>query len=325
MYILGIDIGTTNCKAGLYQTDGSQVAVASKPTPTHHHPEGYAYYKPEEMWELVSSLIREAVTKAPQGDLLCIGITSMAESGVLLDRRTGEPRSIFMPWFDTCSQPQSERITAAAGLFEGFRRSGIHNSFKLGLSKLSWLQDHHPEALVDSVWISASGYIAFRLSGQFAVDYTLAARTYAFDIQKKEWDKDWIRSLGFHESVFPEAVPSGKTIGQVHHEAAAVTGIATGVPVAIGGHDHVCAALAVGAIEPERVYDSMGTAETLVGTLHERALTRQDFEAGLSFGVHIAPKKLFWMGGNSSSGGSIEWLRKQLSDPPFLMRRFCRY
>lgn len=316
MYLLGIDIGTTNCKAGLYDTSGRQITVASKPTPTHHHADGYAYYKPEQMWELVTGLIREAVQTVPEGKVACIGITSMAESGVLIDRKTGEVRSIFMPWFDTCSQPQAERISETGDLFEGFRRSGIHNSYKLGLSKLLWLKDHGTQQMENSVWLSASGYIAYCLTGKFAVDYTLAARTYAFDIQRKVWDKDWIRSLGLSETVFPEAFPSGEEIGKVHREAATKAGLTSGIPVAIGGHDHVCAALAVGAIVPERVYDSMGTAETLVGTLPERELTRQDFEAGLSFGLHIAPGRLFWMGGNSASGGSLEWLRGQLGDPP---------
>lgn len=316
MYIIGIDLGTTNFKAGVYRTDGTNVAVASRPTPTHQHREGYAYYDPEEMWSLVSELLQEAMAVDPQGKIACIGITSMAESGVLLNRQTGKAQSIFMPWFDTCSQPQAERISASADLFERFTRSGLHNSFKLGMSKLLWLKDHQPDSLEDAVWISASGYIAYRLTGQFAVDYTLAARTYAFRIDTKAWDHDWIESFGLSADLFPDAYPSGAVIGEVHAEAAGVTGLTAGVPVGIGGHDHVCAALAVGAIQPEHVYDSMGTAETLVGSFEERALSRADYEAGLSFGVHIAPGKFFWMGGNSASGGSMEWLRGQLGDPP---------
>ena len=316
MYIAGIDLGTTNFKAGLYRTDGTHAASASRPAPTRQHPGGYAYYDPEEMWNIVSELLRDIMQQAPPGELACIGITSMAESGVLLDRRTGEPRSHFMPWFDTCSQPQAERIAASADLFERFTRSGLRISYKLGLAKLLWIKDHQPEALNNSVWISASGYIAYRLTGAFAVDYTLAARTYAFRLDKKTWDKEWIRSFGLHEDLFPEAVPSGAKVGKVHAEASARTGIPQGVPVAIGGHDHVCAALAVGAIRPEQVYDSMGTAETLVGSFAERPLTREDYESGLSFGCHIVPGTYFWMGGNSASGGSLEWLRAQLGDPP---------
>jgi sugar (pentulose or hexulose) kinase len=221
-----------------------------------------------------------------------------------------------MPWFDPCSEPQAERVNAASDPFERFTRTGLRMSFKMGLAKLLWLKDHQPDSLRGSVWISAAGLIAYRLTGRFAVDYTLAARTFAFRLDTRTWDADWIRSFGLHEDLFPEALPSGQPAGEVHAEASRRTGIPQGVPVAIGGHDHVCAALAAGAIAPGEVYDSMGTAETLVGSFPERPLTRDDYASGLSFGLHIVPGMNFWMGGNSASGGSIEWIRKQLGDEP---------
>lgn len=312
MYMIGIDIGTTNTKAGVFDVHGKEIAVASKPTHSYTHADGYAYYDPEEMWAAVAELVRDATATIDASQVACIGITSMAESGLLIDRRTGEVKSPFMPWFDTCSQPQSDWIAERSDKLDRFRKSGLHNSFKLGLAKILWIKERFPEALRDTVWISAAGYIAYRLSGHMAFDYTLAARTYAFRIDTKQWDADWLRSLDLDATLFPEARPSGEIIGQVHQEAARQTGLFAGVPVAIGGHDHVCAALAVGAIKPGIVYDSMGTAETLVGTFEERKLTEEDFAAGISFGCHIAGGRMFWMGGNSASGGSIEWLRGQL-------------
>lgn len=316
MYILGIDIGTTNSKAGLFTMNGEAVSVASRPTESHMHADGFAYYNPEEMWSAVADLIREATAGVEPGQIACVGITSMAESGLLVDRNTGEPKSPFMPWFDTCSQAQAEQISKESDPLDRFRKSGLHNSFKLGLAKLLWIRERTPEALDNAVWLSTSSYIAYRLTGAMAFDYTLAARTYAFRIDTKQWDAEWLQQFGLSTELFPEAHPSGTVTGHVTSTAATQTGLKSGVPVAIGGHDHVCAALAVGAIVPEIVYDSMGTAETLVGTLPERPLSEHEFAAGMSFGLHIAPGKLFWMGGNASSGGSIEWLRGQLGEEP---------
>jgi xylulokinase len=100
----------------------------------------------------------------------------------------------------------------------------------------------------------------------------------------------------------------------VSAEAAHSLGLEPGVPVVIAGHDHISAAFAVGAVRPGLILNSMGTAETLVGTLEERALTKQDYASGLSFGLHAVPGALFWMGGASASGGSVEWLRGLLGD-----------
>lgn len=333
LYLLGIDIGTTNSKAGLYDINGKAVAIASRPTQTFTDPQGYQYYDPEQMWETVASAIREvtelAVNKSKKDfttacndmptsndrvPIAAIGITSMAESGVFIHKTTGKPVSPFLPWFDTITQPQAEQIAAQSDMYERFCASGLRNSFKLGLAKILWIREQNPEALKNAVWLSASGYIAYRLTGKMAVDYTLAARTYAFRIDSKTWDKDWIRSFGLSEDIFPEALPSDTVMGEVQSHLREI-GLTEGIPVTIAGHDHVCSAMAVGAIVPEKVYDSMGTAETLVGTLPEKPLGRREFNAGLSFGCHIAKNRFFWMGGNSSSGGSVEWLRKQLGEP----------
>lgn len=316
MLLLGIDIGTTNSKAGIFGPDGKVYAIASRPTVSYKDDQGNAYYDPEQMWQTIASAIREATAAANSAErIAAIGIASMAESGLLVDRASGRPQSPFMPWFDTCSSPQAKRIAAEADPFERFRVSGLHGSFKLGLAKLLWIRDHVPGAFDgDPVWLSASGYIAYRLTGEMAFDYSLAARTYAFSIGRKEWDAAWIRHFGLRESLFPQALPGGATMGSVGTELARELGVPTGTPVGIAGHDHVAAALSVGSIVPGVVYDSMGTAETLVGTLPERELGREDFASGLSFGCHIAPDRYFWMGGNSMSGGSVEWIRGKLAD-----------
>lgn len=320
--LLGIDIGTTNSKAGLFGKDGKAVAIASRPTATHQNERGEFYYEPEEMWKLLASAVREVTRGVDPAKIEAVGITSMAESGLLVDLETGKPLSPFMPWFDTCSKPQADYIKSRCDTFERFQASGLHLSFKLGLAKLLWLKEHYPEAFTPKArWLSASGYIAYRLCGVMGFDYSLAARTYAFRVDTKQWDEPWLRQFGIDPAIYPEATPSGTTLGGVSAAASAETGLAEGMPVAIAGHDHVVAALAVGAITPGVVYDSMGTAETLVGTLEEKTLGRTEFEAGLSFGCHVAKDRFFWMGGNSSSGGSVEWLRAQLGEEPMSYER----
>lgn len=313
--LLGIDLGTTNSKAGLFAKDGKPVAIASRPTATHQNERGEFYYDPEEMWKFVSSAIREVTRGVSPEEIEAVGITSMAESGLLIDKETGAPLSPFMPWFDTCSKPQAELIRSQCDTFQRFQASGLHLSFKLGLCKLLWLKEHVPGAFTPNArWLSASGYMAYRLCGELGFDYSLAARTYAFRIDEKAWDEPWLRSFGIDPAIYPAALPSGATLGGVTAQAASATGLRQGIPVAIAGHDHVVAALAVGAIAKGVIYDSMGTAETLVGTMEEKPLGRKEFESGLSFGCHVAKDRYFWMGGNSSSGGSVEWLRTQLSE-----------
>lgn len=259
--------------------------------------------------------LTEVAARAGKEEVHSIGIASMAESGLLVDRITGEARSAFLPWFDTCSAAQTDKIAAASDPYERFCKTGLHNSYKHGLAKLLWLQERNPSAFPGSVWLSAAGYVAYRLTGVMAFDDSLAARTYAYNIFDKRWEPEWLHPLGLSTSLFPDVLPAGVPLGSVLPRIAANIGLSGSLQVAISGHDHVAAALSVGAIMPGHVYNSMGTAETLIGTIEDMQLGRAEYEAGLSFGVHAAPGKWFWMGGNSSSGGSIEWFRELLGEP----------
>ncbi|MBM7564032.1 FGGY-family carbohydrate kinase [Paenibacillus sacheonensis] len=312
--LLAIDIGSTNMKAGLFREDGIAVAQAERPNIKTAGPAGTVVYDPERMWETAASLIRDVAAAADRPCVRAVGITSMAESGLLVDPSDGKARSPVMPWFETCSIPQAELVKREIDAKEHFFRTGLHASFKFGLAKLLWLKERFPEAFEgESVWLSASAYIAYRLTGRMAEDETLAARTFVYRIDRREWDAPFICHFGFRPELFPEVVAAGSAVGTVDSALAAELGLSGEPFVCLAGHDHAAASLACSA-GGDDVYNSMGTAETLVGAFAERALSEADFASGMSFGRHALPDRMFWMGGHSASGGSVEWLRETIGD-----------
>jgi len=72
-----------------------------------------------------------------------------------------------------------------------------------------WLRERQADILNGAVWLSTSDYIAYKLTGQKATDYTLAARTYGFRIDTKVWDGEVLENLGIEGSLFPPVKPSG--------------------------------------------------------------------------------------------------------------------
>jgi xylulokinase len=138
---------------------------------------------------------------------------------------------------------------------------------------------------------------------------------------ERRWDEDWIRALHLPADIFPPAYPSGTPLGRVHADGQRGSGLPVGTPVAVAGHDHICGALAAGAVIPKKIFDSMGTAEALLGTLDPRPLTQADFASGLSFGCHVVPGCNYWLGGLSASGGSIEWLREMFGKDQITYRQ----
>ena len=314
MTILAIDIGTTHCKAGLFALDGTALRIATRPMVTLRTPAGEAYFDPEALWATAATVIRKVADSA--GAIEAVGIASMAETGLLVDRRTGAARSFFVPWFDTAAQPQADLIRRQSDALERYLKTGLRASFKCSLAKVLWLRARDERLLDGAIWLSAADYIAYRLTGKFGTDCSLAGYTFIFRVDQRAWDSDWIREWRLDPDLFPPVNPSGTPIGGVLPDVAASLGLTPGIPVAISGHDHPTAAFAMNVTSSGKVLDSMGTAETLLGALPERPLTEEDFHSGLIYGCHVASGCGYWLGSLSASGGSVEWLRAQLNHKP---------
>jgi len=300
--LLGIDIGTTHCKVGLFAPDGGAVHIAVRPTD----------YAPDALWAAVDDALAEITRVAGLESVAAIGISSMAETGLLLDCATGEARTPFLPWFDRCAEAEAIAIARESDAYERFCRTGLRINYKSGLAKLLWLQAQGAD-FTGAVWLSAADYVAYRLTGAMATDPTLAARTFAFDIAAGTWDAEWLARWRLTPAHFPPVLPSGTTLVGLR---ASLHGLKPGIPVAVAGHDHVCAAFAAGATTPGVIFDSLGTAETLVGARPTQPLGERDYASGFIYGPHVIPGCQFWMSSLSASGGSVEWARALLSDTP---------
>jgi xylulokinase len=248
-----------------------------------------------------------------------VGIASMAETGLLVDQRTGKPRTPLLPWFDRVANPQADYLAVHADHQARFLKSGIRPTYKCSLAKLLWLKERNPALLDGAVWLSAADYVAYRLTGVLATDASLAGRTYAFDLMAMDWDAPWLQELGLEAGLFPPVYPAGSVIGAVAAHRRSCLEALDGAPLTIAGHDHICAAfgaaMLASGLDSGLVFDSIGTAESLVGAFRARPLSQSEYDSGFSHGRHVAPGFMYWAGGLPASGGSIEWLRSLLGDP----------
>ena len=87
-YLVGIDLGSTNLKAIVYDLTGKMVAGANRPTqrfnPYPDHPQ-WAIWKPEQIWGGVSEALREAVAQLDDPSAIRgVAVTGMGMDGVPL-------------------------------------------------------------------------------------------------------------------------------------------------------------------------------------------------------------------------------------------------
>lgn len=311
--LLGLDVGTTSIKAVVYQPDGIAVAAASRPTPTHVPRPGWAFYRPDELWQTVVAAIRGALADVPNPEeIASVAVASVGESGVLVDA-TGAATTDSIAWFDSRTRPQATWLAERIGIDELFARSGLSLQPIFSLSKLLWHREHEPDAWARSVrWLMLADFIAYRLCKETATDLSLASRTLMLDLHQKRWHEGTLAQAGIDRGLLAPLVSAGTPLGQITTDVAALTGLPVTAVVAAGGHDHVCGALAAGVTRPGQMLNSLGTAEAVFLPIEQPLVDPNVGSQGYTQGAHVVGGGYYAFGSNYTSGASVEWLRELL-------------
>ncbi|MDQ3402824.1 MAG: FGGY family carbohydrate kinase [Actinomycetota bacterium] len=293
--LAGIDIGSTNCKVGIYTVDGSPVAELSRPTVADCDKIARGV-----LADLAACLSRAG--RAP----VAVGVTSMAESGVALDADLRPLHPLFR-WDDPRAAAEAEAIDSRVGRAALFATTGVSLGSKTPLARWLWLRHHCPRVLRDMrVWVSAADLIATVLIGRPVTDPTLAGRTGALDQRVGRYDKDILGVVGVTAAQLPEIF-----VGQAGRARGGLGGLVPGTPVVVAGHDHLVAAFAAGARGPGDTADSMGTAEALI-TVTEHPPSPTAAVAGLSWNRHVDGSHWALVSGFPGSGRVVNWAAASL-------------
>ena len=303
-YLLGIDVGTTFCKAGMVAEDGREVAHGRAPTPWRTAPTG-GELDPNAVIEAVRTAVGLARTVASDGQVLAVGVTGMAETGALLDR-SGRPVAPAVAWFDTRAERQAAELVERFGPSGFAERTGLAPARLLSACVHRWLRHHHPGAEAGRRWLSLPEWVVRALGGDEVAELSLASRTGFLDLAARRWWQEVVEWSEAPAGFLPEPQPAGTPAGRVAG-GASLPGV-TGAVLAVGGHDHPCAAVGAGAVGAEDVFDSCGTAEALVRSVDPNLSAdaiRRCVSGGVTVGWHVIPGRMALLAG-FKSGRALE-------------------
>ena len=284
------------------------------PTPWRTDPAGHAELDPYAVLRLAVDLIGAAVQSGESawGDIAvrAVGVGGIGESGVLLDPE-GRPGGPAIAWFDRRGEADVDRVRREhPGFVERFPGvTGLPWTFQATIAKLLWLRTVQPIA-PGSTWLSVPEWVVHGLGGDRCREPSLASRTGLID---QGTGRPWADALAIADlprHLLPEPVAAGRPAGVLRHSG--VPACAAGAVLTVAGHDHPVAALGAGAVGPDDVFNSSGTADVIArvvaGGLDE-AQRRRIVAAGWSTGQHVLPGSTFLLAG--ASGGLL--LRRVLA------------
>jgi sugar (pentulose or hexulose) kinase len=252
--VLGLDVGTTAVKAAVFDAGGTEVATGRAPTPWRVVPTG-AEVDPDELLAAAVAAAREAVAAAGEHRIVAIGVASVAETGVLLDR-DDRPVVPGIAWHDSRGAGQAQRL--ADDLPEFAARVGLPPAPLCSLAKYRWLRENVPESARGVRWMNVAEWIVHGLGGEPRPELSLSSRTGFFDLHAKQPYEQALSWADAPRELVAEPVPAGTPMGTSSLPET------RGAILTVGGHDHLAAAVGAGAAGDGDVLDSCGTAEAFV-------------------------------------------------------------
>jgi len=309
--LIGIDIGTQSVRALLIDRRSHLRILAFRPTPTLRPAPDRAEHDPEALWQAVLEVLREVGAQVPPGRAVAgMAVASVGESCVLLDDR-GQPLANAVAWFDRRTEEDAAWLAARLSPERLFAVTGLAPDPTYTLCKLLWSRRTMPDRFAPArSMLNIADYIAFRLCGEAATDFSLASRTSCLDLADRRWSSELLDAVGLDRTLLPPIRASGTRLGTVRPGVLAATGLSGRPSVGVGAHDHVCGAFAVGGLADGILLDSMGTAEALLTSVRQPAMTPALVERGCFQGAVERDQPLFYLGATiTSSGGAVEWAR----------------
>ncbi len=310
MSLLGLDIGTTGCKAIVFSEDMTILGSAYREYPLLHPQPGWAELDPVAVWDKVEAAIVEAVAKAGDADPVRAVATSVQGEAACPVDAQGNVLGNSIVTFDPRTEPQSAALAAAVGGAEVYRLSGQPLHPMGTVNKIAWWKQERPDVYANTAKFLCFGDFALsQLGVEPVMDRSIAARTMAYDLGQDRWSTKVLDVFGIDEAMMPRVAPSGDAVGVVPDGIAERLGLPSGVVAVTGAHDQPCGALGAGATAPGRAMYAIGTVECVTPCLD--GFLPGLGERGFPCYPHAAPRRFVTLGFNFGGGSVLRWYRDQ--------------
>ena len=303
---LGIDLGSTNTKAAIYDASLRLVGQMSCPV-DYQRKNGFVEFDAECYFEKLASLIAQLTQKYGVQMIHQIALTGQAESLVCIDA-SGHALMPAISWMDERS---SEECRELAAQFDASRCEQVTGQQALlptwPATKILWLRKHRPDVFSSTAtFMLLKDYIVFRLTGRKLADMSIATFTFYFDIYEKCYWQEMLNAIGISKSQLSPLVEPCTIAGPLTEAAAQALGLSSQTLVNIGALDHFAGMIGTGNVHPGGITLSTGTVMALAVMAQEPAPR----SSGIAMHYGFLPDTHVMLPVAESGGVSLEWFRR---------------
>ncbi len=311
-YYMGVDIGTSGCKAVLFDEHGNQITSSYREYNIISDHPGRAELDPDEVTGKCFEVIREAASSVPEGSVKGLGISSQGEAFTLVDEKGKALTNAFVS-SDIRAVKYVSDWPAAFGEDRLYSITGHTPHPMFSLFKLLWVRDNMPEK-----WRSARKILCFEDLLQYrlginnpAIGWSLAGRTMLFDVVNHCWNREIISNIGINEDQLSRPLPTGSLAGIMDKKIASSLGMKGDVHIVTGGHDQPSSALGAGATGQGVAVYSSGTVDCITPAFRSPIFSHDLQKSNLCTYDHAAPGMYATIAYSLTGGNILKWFRDQ--------------
>jgi len=305
MYI-GIDLGSTNIKAAIYDEKMNLVDRQSVPV-VYIRENGFVEFDAYTYCRDLVKLLADMVKKNGVKSVKQMAFTGQAESLVVLGRE-GKPLMNAISWMDERS---TEECVALAEKFDAATCEAITGQMAVlptwPATKIAWLRKNRPEIYENAdTYMLLKDYVVFFLTGKKLSDMSIATFSFYFDIYNKCYWKEMLEAIGVSEKQLPALCEPCTVAGGLTAEMAAELGLSTDTQINVGTLDHFAGMIGTGNIAPGGITLSTGTVMAMATMCGEP--TPKSCGNAMHYG--FLPNTWVMLPVAESGGVSLEWFRR---------------
>jgi xylulokinase len=315
--LLGVDLGTTAIKGGLYDEDGRLMGAASREQVLITPAPSVVELDLEEYWSAFVQVVHQVVDQSGYGgrDVHGVALSAQGETFVPVGRNGNALRPPVV-WLDNRATSESEQLANKFGAQTIYEVTGQTEMLPTWpAAKILWLRAHEPEVFeAVSKWLLLEDYFLYRMTGEFVCEPSLVTSTCYFEFGARRWWPDMLEALGLEQEQLPVIAEPGTAVGPLHPQVADELHLDRAAIVSLGGLDQACGALGVGNVRPGVFSENTGAALAICSTVNGPVL---DPLRRIPCHCHGVPRE--YMLHTFTSGGIVlKWWRDRFLqlDPP---------
>ena len=306
--LLGIDLGTTGTKVTLFDPDQGVLASRSEPSPLLSSEPGWSEADTKVWWRNLCKLVLDVAAAAgvKASDITGLASSGMVPAVVLLDKDGNVLRRAILQNDARAVEEIAElaAVLEAEG-FDVLAQTGSALTQQSIAPTWRWLARHEPDVVRQTATLVGSyDWVAIALGARAHVESNWALESGLYELSGDPAEAV-IAVAGLPGSVRPAVLRPGEVAGSVSKAAASATSLKEGIPIYVGGADHVLAAYAAGLKAPGDWLVKLGGAADILVVADAPAIDRRWY-------LDAHPKPGLWLpnGCMATSGSLLRWLQQ---------------